>query len=83
MENEQNKVKEPFSPHETPAPPQIIDPNKRPDEPAKDNPMNAGKRSSADQSERKASKPGDQKEEKKEEKLLGESETEITDETTI
>jgi hypothetical protein len=81
MENEKNKIKEPFTPDNTPNPPQIIDPNKRNDEPSGKAPMKVEKSPSAqEKSDRKNQKPSSPK---KEEKLLGESETEITDETTI
>lgn len=80
MEDERKKIKEPFTPENTPTPPQIIDPNQRNDEPAEKAPMKVSKRPASETSERGNQKPG---EPKKEEKLLGESETEITDETTI
>jgi hypothetical protein len=80
MKNEKD-IKEPFPAENTPNPPQIIDPNKRNDEPGEKEPVTAEKKSTpGEQPERKNEKPGDAK---KEEKLLGESETEITDETTI
>lgn len=79
MENEKNKIKEPFAPQDTPEPPQIKDPNRRTDEPSQKEPMNA-KSPAPEKADEKKSSPG---KEKKGEKLLGESETEITDETTI
>lgn len=80
MGNE-NEIKEPYKPENTPTPPQIIDPNKRNDEPGEKQPVKAEKKSTpAQQSDRKNAKPVDAEEK---EKLLGESETEITDETTI
>lgn len=80
MENEK-EIKEPFKPENTPNPPQIIDPNKRNDEPGENEPVKAEKKSKPEQQpDRKNAKPGDVE---KNEKLLGESETEITDETTI
>jgi hypothetical protein len=80
MEDEKNKIKEPFTPENTPNPPQIIDPNKRNDEPTEKNPMKTSKGPASEKTERANQKPA---EPRKEEKLLGESETEITDETTI
>ena len=80
MENEK-EIKEPYRPENTPNPPQIIDPNRRPDESTEKEQVKAEKKSSPDQQpDRKNTKPG---ESEKKEKLLGESETEITDETTI
>jgi hypothetical protein len=80
MENEK-EIKEPFKPENTPNPPQIIDPNKQNDGPEEKAPLKAEKKSTPDhKSDPKSTKPGDGL---KKEKLLGESETEITDETTI
>jgi hypothetical protein len=77
---DEKEIKEPFKPENTPNPPQIIDPNKRNDEPGEKEPVKAQKKSTPDeQSTRKNMKPGDSE---KKEKLLGD-ETEITDETTI
>lgn len=78
MENDKNKIKEPFTPENTPNPPQIIDPNKRNDEPAEKTPMKTDKGPSAkEKSERKNQKPASPAKEAK----VGESESEISDET--
>jgi hypothetical protein len=74
------KIREPFTPENTPNPPQIIDPNKRNDEANEKAPRKTAKPSAENKPERQDQKP-DRSEKK--EKLLGESETEITDETTI
>jgi hypothetical protein len=80
MEREK-EIKEPYTPENTPNPPQIIDPNKQNDEPGEKAPLKAEKKSTPDhKSDLKNTKPGDAPDK---EKLLGESETEITDETTI
>ncbi len=79
MDKEKN-IKEPYRPEDTPNPPQIIDPNRRNDEPDEKSPMRGEKKSPTGQHEENDSKPA---ESEKKEKLLGESETEITDETTI
>ena len=80
MEKEK-EIKEPYKPENTPTPPQIIDPNRRPEEPSDKEPVKAEKKSTPDQErDRKNAKPG---ESENKEKLLGETETEITDETTI
>jgi hypothetical protein len=71
--SEQNKVKEPYTPESTPTPPQTIDPSRKPEEELKNNREEPVKKGNAE-------KPGETKEGKK---LLGESETEVTDETTI
>jgi hypothetical protein len=81
MKNEKDKIKEPFNPENTPTPPQIIDPNQRNDEPSEKNPRKVDQSPSPkDKSDRENQKPSNPK---KEEKLLGETETEITDETTL
>ena len=68
-QTDKDKVKEPFDPERTPSPAQFPDP---------------GMRTEKDQSNRKAPEAENEKSsEKKSEKLLGESETEINDETTI
>ncbi|HEY0743108.1 MAG TPA: hypothetical protein VGD40_16685 [Chryseosolibacter sp.] len=79
MENEK-EIKEPYRPEDTPNPPQIIDPNRPNNEAGDKSPVKAERKSPAQQSDNKETKPG---EDSKKEKLLGESETEITDETTI
>jgi hypothetical protein len=79
MENEK-KIKEPYRPEDTPNPPQIIDPNRRNDEPGEKNPVRGEKNGPSNEQKETESAPA---ENGKKEKLLGESETEITDETTI
>lgn len=78
MENEKdrNKIREPYTPEGTPNPPQIIDPSYK--EEQRDKSTSASnKQQPGDKREPTA---GDKKEKKK---ILGESETEINDETTI
>jgi hypothetical protein len=77
MKDQKDKVKEPFPPEATPNPPQIIDPSKESDQgkskqPLKTQPKNQQAGHKSDQSKSQPKK-----------KLLGESETEIDDETTI
>jgi|GEM_PF-4409906 len=80
MSTPDRKSPEPFDPHHTPTPPQRIDPQERSESIREDAPA-------AQQQEEQVDipggdkKPGKNKETK--EKLLGESPTEITDETTI
>jgi hypothetical protein len=77
MEGNQEKAREPFSPERTPEPPQHKDPRER---------MNKTDENSQKESPTKTNNktreetPGKEKEKPK---LLGESETEIDDETTI
>jgi hypothetical protein len=73
MENDKRKIEEPFDPERTPPPPQEMDPNVR-DEGKRKQPGTAPDND-------KGRKPDIKEGEKI--KLLGESETEITDETTI
>jgi len=80
MENEK-EIKEPYTPENTPNPPQIIDPNRRPEDPSEGEPVKAEKKSKPDQHpDRKNTKPG---EAEKKEKVPGAPETKISDETTI
>ena len=67
---DQNKSREPFSPENTPTPPQVMDTSK---EPRNEN-RNKGKKEESDANAKQSGKK---------EKLLGESPTEIDDETTI
>jgi hypothetical protein len=68
------KIEEPFDPERTPEPPQLKDPSMRRNEGQGDSSGPAGdKRSNENKTKPKDEKP----------KLLGESETEIDDETTI
>jgi hypothetical protein len=68
------KIEEPFDPQNTPEPAQVMDPNKRKEEQDKRNsPANTAGQSQQPQKQKDEAKP----------KLLGESETEIDDETTI
>jgi hypothetical protein len=73
MENDKRKIEEPFDPERTPPPAQEMDPNVR----NENNRKQPGDKPAADRT-----KASDEKDEEKI-KLLGESETEITDETTI
>jgi hypothetical protein len=77
MKQDKNKIKEPYSPEHTPNPPQIIDPSLPKERNERDEPVeNRGKdkqQGTDSQKPKKEKKP----------KLLGESETEIDDETTI
>lgn len=58
MKNEKDKIKEPFTPENTPNPPQVIDPNKRNDDPGEKQPRKMQKGpSSDDQSQPKKEKP--------------------------
>jgi len=80
MENEKDKVREHYSPEHTPNPPQTVDPSLRkernePDKPV-ESPEGSDRRKPSDEDEKKE-KAGEG------EKRLGESETEINDETTI
>jgi hypothetical protein len=76
MKNDKQKIKEPYPPENTPNPPQNIDPNLQGERENQSKPVE-NKRPDNDQKEQsknpESTKP----------KLLGESETEITDETTI
>lgn len=79
MESDKNKIKEPFPPENTPNPPQIIDPNKRNEEPEKA-PLKTGKGPSGKgKPDRENQKPASLK---KEEKVAEEPESEITGETS-
>ena len=85
MENKKDKIKEPYPPEQTPNPPQVIDPNRRNEEGEREAPVENKQGSRNDprnEGEQVGRKPDNEENEKKE-KLLGESETEIDDETTI
>jgi hypothetical protein len=71
MENKDKKVKEPYSPEETPRPPQIIDPNARKD---RENPIEEKTKKKTPAESRKSGT--------KKKPELGD-EPEIHDETTI
>jgi hypothetical protein len=79
MKQDKNKIKEPYDPEHTPKPPQIIEPNTHEERNDRDEPVEDRKNdglqpgSGQEQKKKKEEKP----------KLLGESETEIDDETTI
>jgi hypothetical protein len=78
MENDKHKnsIREPFPPENTPVPPQNMDPNLEQD---RKNKNKASENQPSGKDEQKSKTPaGNEKP-----KLLGESETEITDETTI
>lgn len=79
MKDERKNVQEPYRPESTPTPPQVIDPSRHPGENDTSNEEHHVKNSSpsADKDQRKNEKAEAQ------EKLLGESPTEIDDETTI
>ncbi len=72
---DKNKVEEPYSPANTPEPPQIKDPSNKTERNEPDPPQDVDKKN------RKG--PSNEESGKEEAKLLGESETEIDDETTI
>lgn len=66
MKNEKDKIREPFTPENTPNPPQVIDPNKRNDDPGENQPRKMQKGpSSDDESQPKKKKPETGKEQKK------------------
>jgi hypothetical protein len=69
--------KEPYSPENTPPPPQVMNPNGKPENNEKDRPAKGQQKK-----ERSRENKYSQRKQKKS-KLLGESETEINDETTI
>lgn len=71
--SEREKIREPFDPRETPAPPQIVDPNVSDERNENRAPIEA----------KKSKQTPDNSKEEPAEKLLGESPTEIDDETTI
>jgi hypothetical protein len=73
MKRDKNKIQEPYPPEHTPSPPQTVDPRGTP---GKAEQQPAGKAN-----EQKPEPDKNKKQEKP--KLLGESETEIDDETTI
>lgn len=85
------KAKEPFSPENTPVPPQVMDPRKDPnrDEELSDESNSTTPAGDASDRPRKEKKPGETEtgekegEHKKGGKLLGESDSQIDDETTI
>jgi hypothetical protein len=74
MKDERKNIKEPYNPHQTPDPPQIIDPSKRKEEGNKEAPVENKNQNHSAQSE---------KSEQKKTKRLGEDEPDIHDETTI
>jgi hypothetical protein len=77
MKQDKSKIKEPYSPENTPSPPQIIEPNQRKE-------RNEGSRPVEDRQKNQTTgenKSAQKKEEKP--KPLSESETGIDDETTI
>lgn len=76
MKDERKNVREPFDPERTPNPPQTIHPTDKDEKASKDQPAENNKA----ESDRK---PAEGPESKPKEKLLGESEIEIDDETTI
>lgn len=76
MKEDKKKIKEPYHPEHTPPPPQIIDPSMRKERNEPDEPVEGRK------NEKRQPDSGQKKKEEKP-KLLGESETEIDDETTI
>ena len=76
MKNQKDKVKEPFSPEATPNPPQIIDPSR-------ENERGEGKQPIKTDPKNQQEEKKDRSQESPKKKLLGESETEIDDETTI
>jgi hypothetical protein len=76
MKQDKSKIKEPYTPENTPPPPQIIDPNQRKEQNEEDRPIE-----NRQKNEKARENKSPQKKEKP--KLLGESETEIDDETTI
>jgi hypothetical protein len=78
MGKQKEKIQEPYSPDHTPEPPQIIDPS-RGEQPKREPDPNMDVNKKED---RKKPSDAESKKEKKP-KLLGESETEIEDETTI
>jgi hypothetical protein len=81
MGQNQEKEREPFKPERTPEPPQRKDPRQPMD---KNSPDQAKKSQAEDEaSSKKKNKESTPGKEKGKPKLLGESETEITDETTI
>jgi hypothetical protein len=77
MEDNQEKRREPFNPERTPEPPQHKDPRERMDKTGDDSENDSPEKTNNKVREENPSK------EKEKPKLLGESETEITDETTI
>jgi hypothetical protein len=80
MDNKKDKIEEPYSPENTPNPPQIIDPNKREETPGNE-PVQAkdSRPAEAKANRKKNDQPG---EPEKKEKLLSDD-AQINDETTI
>lgn len=76
--DDNKKIKEPYPPEQTPTPPQVIDPSVRKERNEPAEPLSAKKRDEGTNEKRKEPGTGESKE-----KLLGESPTEIDDETTI
>ena len=87
MDNKKDKIKEPYSPEQTPNPPQVIDPNRMNEQGEKQRPVEnkqgAANRADPKNENQSNRKDADKDQNKKGEKLLGESETEIDDEATI
>lgn len=79
MKDERKNVQEPYRPESTPTPPQVIDPSRHPGENDSSNEKQQGKNATpSNEKEQRKNEKGEAKE-----KLLGESPTEIDDETTI
>jgi hypothetical protein len=78
MEQDKKKIKEPYPPENTPSPPQIIDPSGRKEKNEDDRPIEG-----RPQNQKETDRQPVKKDQEKTKKLLGESETEIDDETTI
>lgn len=78
MDNKKNKVEEPYSPENTPNPPQIIDPNNRGEE-GGNNPVETKRNPAAESKSERTERPATKE---KKEKLLNED-ADITDETTL
>jgi hypothetical protein len=76
MKDEKKNIKEPYAPESTPNPPQIIDPSRQNEQGERDQPLKT-QPTNHDGEHKNNNKPAPKK------KLLGESEIEIDDETTI
>jgi hypothetical protein len=77
MAQDKNKIKEPYSPENTPSPPQIIDPSLQNERNEDDKSIENRQKNTTSGENKSTQKKQDKP------KLLGESETEIDDETTI
>lgn len=75
--NDRRKVKEPFPPHHTPHPPQIMNPDSDKER------IEKGSGVKNEQNKKEERKPAQNQEKPEKKKLPGESEIEIDDETTI